>query len=94
MADSDDVTKFVPAPALPDVEQVGQCEMVVHGLDGTTPGTTVPAGIYISPRADGRALVQIAPLQPQHRRRFGSWRFIVERAEAPGPRTATKESKR
>ena len=92
MPSSDDVTKFVPEPALPDVQQVGTCEMVVHGLDGSSPGSTAAAGVWLSPRDDGRVLIQIAPLAAQDRRRFGSWRFVIERDAAPGSRI--KESKR
>jgi hypothetical protein len=79
MAEKEAITKYEPpAPELPNTQQAGACDMIVHGLDGSTPGTTVAAMIYLTPRDDGRTIVQIAPLAPQNRRRFGSWRFIVE----------------
>ena len=90
MGENETTDRYEPPAPLPGVELIGTCEIVVHGLDGTTPGTTIPGQLYAAPRDDGRTTIQVAPLQPQHRRRFGSFRFIVERPEI----VTTKESKR
>ena len=86
----DDIDKYVAPPPPEAAEQIGTCELIVHGLEGVTPGSTIPCALYATKREDGRTTIQIAPLQPQHRRRHGSVRFIVERAEL----VALRESRR
>jgi hypothetical protein len=61
---------------------IATCALVVHGAGlEDHPGSTIAASITVTPRRDGRALVQVTPLETRHRRRYRTLAFIVSRPE-------------